>query len=101
MQFKSQMVVMGAKSSKGDYQGVAYDKTIIYYKADLQDGDNFVGEIGEEIRWGTSANFEKIKNLEFPLVADVTMEQVSNGKSSMLVLLDLVPQKQSTPAKIA
>lgn len=101
MQFKSHMVVMGAKSSKGDYQGVAYDKTIIYYKADLQDGDNFVGEIGEEIRWGTSANFEKIKDLEFPLVADVTMEQVSNGKSSMLVLLDLVPQKQAAPAKTA
>jgi hypothetical protein len=31
----------------------------------------------------------------------VTMEQVSNGKSSMLVLLDFVPQKQSTPAKTA
>jgi hypothetical protein len=100
MQFKSQMVVMGAKSSKGDYQGVAYDKTIIYYKADLQDGDNFVGEIGEEIRWGTSANFEKIKGLEFPLVADVTLEQVSNGKTSVLVVLDLQPQKpQSAPVK--
>lgn len=101
MQFKSTMVVLGAKSSKGEYQGKPYDSTTIFYKADLQDGDNFVGEVGEFIKWGTSANFEKIKNLEFPLVADVTMEQVSNGKSSMLVLLDLVPQKQSTPAKTA
>ena len=33
--------------------------------------------------------FQKIKDLEFPLVEDVTMEQVSNGKSSTLVLLDL------------
>lgn len=101
MQFKSTMVVLGAKSSKGEFQGRAYDSTVIFYKADLQDGDNFVGEVGESIKWGTSANFEKIKTLEFPLIADVTMEQVSNGKSSALVLLDLVPQKSSVPAKSA
>lgn len=93
MQFKSTMVVLGAKSSKGEYQGRPYDSTVIFYKADLQEGDNFVGEVGESIKWGTSANFEKIKTFDFPLVADVTMEQVSNGKSSVLVLLDLQPQK--------
>lgn len=96
MQFKSTMVVLGAKSSKGEYQGRPYDSTVIFYKADLQEGDNFVGEVGEQIKWGTSANFQKIKDLEFPVVADVTMEQVSNGKNSVLVLLDLVPQKQQT-----
>lgn len=95
------MVVLGAKSSKGEYQGRPYDSTNIFYKADLQEGDNFVGEVGESIKWGTSANFEKIKNLDFPLVADVTMEQVSNGKTSMLVLIDLVPQKQFSSAKTA
>ncbi|MBN6532965.1 hypothetical protein JZM40_15125 [Acinetobacter pittii] len=101
MQFKSTMVVLGAKSSKGEFQGRSYDSTTVFYKADLQEGDNFVGEVGESIKWGTSANFEKIKNLEFPLTADVTMEQVSNGKSSALVLLDLVPQKTSIPVKSA
>ncbi|MDQ8850359.1 hypothetical protein RFI41_15955 [Acinetobacter nosocomialis] len=95
MQFKSTMVVLGAKSSKGEFNGRPYDSTVIFYKADLQDGDNFVGEVGEQIKWGSSANFQKIKGLEFPLVADVTMEQVSNGNTSTLVLLDLVPQKPS------
>jgi hypothetical protein len=100
MQFNSTMVILGAKSSKGEYQGRPYDSTVIFYKADLQDGDNFVGEVGETIKWGTSANFEKIKTLDFPLVADVVMEQVSNGKSSVLVLLDVKPQKQqSAPVK--
>lgn len=93
MQFKSTMVVLGAKSSKGEFNGRVFDSTVIFYKADLQDGDNFVGEVGEQIKWGSSANFQKIKDLDFPLVADVTMEQVSNGKTSTLVLLDLVPQK--------
>lgn len=101
MQFKSTMVVLGAKSSKGEYNGRPYDSTLIFYQSDLQDGDNFVGQVGESIKWGTSANFEKIKTLEFPLVADVIMEQVSNGKTSALVLLDLVPQKSSTLSKPA
>jgi len=97
MQFKSTMVVLGAKSSKGEYNGRPYDSTTIFYKADLQEGDNFAGEVGEQIKWGSSSNFQKIKDLDFPLFADVTMEQVSNGKNSALVLLDLVPQKQTQP----
>lgn len=100
MQFKSTLLVLGAKSSKGEYNGRPYDSTVIFYQADLQDGDNFVGQVGEQIKWGTSVNFEKIKNLEFPMTADVVMEQVSNGKTSALVLLDLIPQKQ-TPVKSA
>lgn len=101
MQFKSTMVVLGAKSSKGEYNGRPYDSTVIFYKADLQEGENFVGEVGESIKWGTSANFQKIKDCEFPLIADVVMEQVSNGKTSALVLLDLVPQKSASTSPIA
>lgn len=94
MLFKSIMVVLGAKSSKGNYNGIPFDKTTIFYKADLQEGDNFVGEVGESIVWGLSDNFQKIKSLEFPLVADVTLEQVSNGSGSRMILKELVPQKQ-------
>lgn len=96
MQFKTIMTVLGAKSSKGDYQGKPYDSTTVFYKADLQEGDNFAGEVGEQIKWGTSENFKKIKDLEFPLNADVVLEQVSNGKNSTLIILDLIPHKQGT-----
>ena len=101
MQFKSQIVVLGAKASKGEFNGRPFDSTTVYYQADLQDGENFAGQVGAEIKWGTSFNFEKIKNQKYPFMADVVMEQVSNGKTSMLVLIDLVPQKQSYPAKSA
>lgn len=93
MQFKSTMVVLGAKASKGNYNGVPFDKTTIFYKADLQEGENFVGEVGEAMVWGTADNFQKIKGLEYPLVADVTLEQVSNGSASRMIIKDLVPQK--------
>ncbi|MDR8236486.1 hypothetical protein FPK75_25090, partial [Acinetobacter baumannii] len=67
MQFKTTITVLGAKSSKGEFNGKPYDSTTIFFQAELQDGDNFVGQVGEQIRWGTSANFEKLKGLKFPL----------------------------------
>ncbi|AYY89227.1 hypothetical protein [Acinetobacter baumannii] len=94
MQFKTTITVLGAKSSKGEFNGKPYDSTTIFFQAELQDGDNFVGQVGEQIRWGTSANFEKLKDLKFPLNAEATMEQVSNGKSMVTILKDLVPQVQ-------
>lgn len=94
MQFKTTITVLGAKSSKGEFNGHAYDSTTIFFQAELQESDNFVGQVGEQIRWGTSANFDKIKNLKFPLNAEATMEQVSNGKSMVTILKDLVPQVQ-------
>ncbi|MEG1856702.1 MAG: hypothetical protein RR231_14530 [Acinetobacter sp.] len=91
MLFKSQIVVLGAKSSKGDFDGKPYDSTKVYYQAELQKGDNFVGQVGAEITWGTSFNFEKIKGQKFPFTADATFQQVSNGRNTVTILEDLVP----------
>lgn len=89
MQFNTNIIVLGAKRSKGEYQGRPYDSTNIFYQAELQQGDDFVGQVGESIKWGTSDNFEKIKGLKYPFSATATMQQVSNGKTSTMVLLDL------------
>ncbi|MCK4101360.1 hypothetical protein [Acinetobacter radioresistens] len=99
MLFKTTMVVLGAKSSKGEYNGRPFDSTTLFYKADLQDGDNFVGEVGDQIKWGTSANFEKIKHLDFPLIAEATLEQVSNGKTMLTIVKDLIPQNKAVQSK--
>lgn len=99
MLFKSNITVLGAKSSKGTFEGNNYDSTTVFYQSDLQEGENFAGQVGVSIKWGTSANFEKIKNLDFPFNADVTMEQVSNGNKQTLILKDLVPEKASTAPK--
>lgn len=93
MLFKTQMVVLGAKGSKGDFNGKPYDSTTVFFQADLQEGDNFCGQVGESLKWGASANFEKIKHLEYPLQAEATLEQVSNGKSMVTIIKDLVPAK--------
>ena len=48
MQFKSQIVVLGAKASKGEFNGRPFDSTTVYYQADLQDGENFAGQVGSD-----------------------------------------------------
>lgn len=93
MLFKSTMTVLGAKSSKGTYEGKPFDSTTVFYQSDLQEGENFAGQVGAAIKWGTSVNFEKIKNLSYPFNGEATLEQVSNGNTTTLILKDLVPEK--------
>lgn len=91
MQFKTQLLVLGAKCSKGEFNGKPYDSTTVYYQADLQQGENFVGQVGQEIRFGTSENFQKMKGLKYPIMCEALMEQVSNGKTTSLIIKDLAP----------
>lgn len=100
MLFKTDLLVLGAKSSKGDFEGTAYDYTLVFFQADLQEGENFCGQVGQSFRWGTSDNFEKLKNLEYPLQASATLEQVSNGKSMVTIIKDLVPVKPPVAQKV-
>ena len=96
MQFKTTITVTGLKSSKGEFNGQPYDYTAVFFLAELKEGENYAGYVGEELRWGTSANAEKLtsQNLKYPLQADVTMEQVSNGKSLSTIIKSLTPQVQ-------
>lgn len=94
MQFKAQLYVLGAKSSKGEYNGIPFDSTQVFFQADLQEGDNFCGQVGDMMKWGTSDNFAKIKDLQFPQMFNATLNQVSNGKNTVTVITDLVPVKQ-------
>lgn len=100
MLFKSTIIVLGAKSSKGDYNGKPYDSTKIFYQADLAEGENFAGQVGETLVWGTSENFPKIKNLDFPFEAAVTLQQVSNGNNTTTIIKDLVPVKPPVTQKV-
>lgn len=93
MQYESNIVVLGAKASKGDFNGRPFDSTKVFAQAELQKGENFAGFVSTEYTWGTSFNFERIKGLEYPFSAKAKMQVVSNGKTSTTVMLDLVPEK--------
>ena len=98
MLLKSNVIVRGARPSKGDYNGRAYDSTKVFAQSELQEGENFAGFVSTDYTWGTSFNFERIKGLEYPFKAKATMKSVSNGKDSKTILVDLVPEKTAPKA---
>ena len=98
MQYESQIIVLGAKASKGEFNGRPFDSTKVFAQAELQQGENFAGFVSAEYTWGTSFNFERIKGLEYPFKAKATMKSVSNGKASKTILVDLVPEKTAPKA---
>ena len=98
MLLKSNVIVRGARPSKGDYNGRAYDSTKVFAQSELQEGENFAGFVSTEYSWGTSFNFERIKGIEYPFKAKAVMQIVSNGKDSKTIMLDLIPEKTAPKA---
>ena len=97
MSMKNTATILGLKKSKGDFNGRPYDSTILYQQVKLKEGEDFIGAASEEIKWGTSVNFDLLKasGITCPFVAELTLELVSNGRSSTLVVIDLKPQVQA------
>lgn len=95
-----QVVITGAKGSKGEYEGRPFDSTKIYVQTRLDPTKGtMAGMATEEYTWGTSENFEKIKDLKFPIQANVDFENVSNGRSSKTIVMDLQVLPVSTTNK--
>lgn len=87
-----EMIITGAKSSKGEYEGRSYDSTKIYVQTKMNEqAGEMVGFATSEYNWGASSNFNKLKDLDFPLKAKVEMEIVTSGKNSKMVVVDVHP----------
>lgn len=96
---KQTVTLFGAKRSKGTMQdGKPYDSTKIYVQTAMNDSVDTVGFAVTEYNWGDSNNFYKIRDLTYPFQADITIDLVTNGKSSKLVVLDVEPITKPTKA---
>lgn len=95
-----EMTITGAKSSLGEYEGRTYDSTKIYVQTKMneQNGE-MVGFATSEYNWGDSSNFQKLKDLDFPIKAKVGIEIVTSGKNSKMVVTDVQPIIASVTAK--
>lgn len=95
-----QVTITGAKSSKGEMEGRPYDSTKIYVQTRMDPSKGtMVGTATEQYDWGLSDNFELLKNLKFPLQANVDFEQVTSGKSSKTIVMDVQLLPTPTPSK--
>lgn len=90
---QEQVIITGAKFSKGDMEGRPYDSCKIYVQRnfDPSKGEQ-VGYSSAEYTWGTSDNFYKLRDLKFPLHATIEKMEVISGKSTKTIVTDVQPQ---------
>lgn len=87
-----QVTITGAKSSKGEMEGRPYDSTKIYVQIRMDPTKGtMVGSASEEYGWGLSDNFNKLKDLKFPIQANVDFEQVTSGNKVKIIVMDVQP----------
>lgn len=86
-----EMIIVGSKPSKGEMEGRSYDSTKIYIQTKFD--SNGRGFATTEYNWGNSTNFDKIKDLQYPFNAQVTLEMVTTGKTQRIIVTDVQPIK--------
>lgn len=97
MKFKSEITVLGMKSSKGSFEGTDYDSTKVYVLTDLDTSKgNAVGSSAAEYVLGKSDEFAKYKHLGFPVKGVADLEIVTNGKTQKTVMHGFVPASSNT-----
>ena len=100
MLMQSDVVVTAFKASKGEMNGKPYDSTKVYVETGMQAGERSKGIVSTEYTWGLSDNYSKLEHLEPPFKAKATLQQVSNGRDSKTILIDLIPEKAPVAPKV-
>lgn len=94
----SKFLVLGAKKFKGNVEGVDYDSTTIFLRMRQDDSKGMaVGFAGQELKFGDSTNFDKIKNMVFPFEAEVELETITTGKQMKTIVVDFRPIQSAKP----
>lgn len=87
---KQIVTLLGSKRSQGKLDnGNTYDSTKIYVQTRMVDNADSAGFAVTEYNWGDSNNFYKIRDLPYPLQAEITLDMVTNGKTTKLVVTDV------------
>lgn len=100
MRFTTQIKVLGMKASKGTMEnGTAFDSTKVYVETELDASrGNAKGFAGVEYNFGLAEEFNKFKHLNFPFMAEATVEIVTTGKAQKTQLVDLRPAEMAKKA---
>jgi len=92
MKFQTQAKVMGAKKFCGTVEGQNFDSTTLFIETELDTSKEVaLGFAVAEYKFGTSAEFDKMKHLTFPFIADLTVELTTTGKRENKAVLAMKP----------
>lgn len=87
MKFQSEIEVVGLKSSKGEFEGTAYDTTKAYCLVAMDESKGNMRGMGiAEYTIGKSDEFAKFKDIPLPFRAVADFEIVTNGKTTKTVV---------------
>ncbi|MFL9611418.1 hypothetical protein ACW4YW_04700 [Methylobacillus pratensis] len=80
MQFKSKVTVLGARFFNDVVEGTKHDFTKIHVVMPVStSAGSEVGFNAQTITFGTAANFEKLKQLPYPVEAELDLEMTTKG----------------------
>jgi hypothetical protein len=98
MEFKQIFTVLGVKKFKGLIEGQHFDNTKLHVAVDTSERNGTeVGQCGASWPFKTSAEFDKIFHLPFPLQAELTINLTNKGPE----VLEFRHIEQVKPAKAA
>ncbi len=90
MKFTTEVTVTGAKQYNNVIDGVKHDFTKLFVMTELSDQSG-VGQATVEYKWGTSDNYKKIQDKDFPFLAKASMEIVTTGTRQSTIVHDITP----------
>ena len=97
--FTQRLRVSGAiKKDWTNEEGKRFQSTRLYISTslDASKGDQF-GQAAAEYIWGDASNYDRIPHPKEGFDADVTFENVFNGKTQKMIVLDVKPIANSKP----
>lgn len=72
--------VLGCKGFKGDIDGQHFDSTTLYVVMDVSEkAGTEAGFNTANIKFGKEEEFQKLKNLPFPVMAELDLELTTKG----------------------
>lgn len=87
-----QVIITGAKRSKGEMEGRPYDSTKIYVQTSMDRNNvDMVGFATVEYTWGDSNNYYKLRDFDFPIKAEIEIELVTSGRNTKMIVTDVQP----------
>lgn len=80
MKFKNTFQVLGCKGFKGQVEGTNYDSTTLYVVMDVSEKNGTeAGFNVSNMKFGKEEEFQKLKNLPFPVMAELEIELTTKG----------------------
>lgn len=80
MRIKTQAQVLGVKGFKGTVEGVSYDSTTLYVVMEVSEKNGTeAGFNAAPMKFGKEEEFQKLKSLPFPVMAELEIELTTKG----------------------